>query len=174
MTTEPQVVHDSADTREAPKPDARPPPAPKRRYGAVFGRSGNGARTIMTPARRFGPPAGSVDLCALNYTDRADWEKGSRIQDVAASIDSAVAELADFVAESLGLHLRAQRDAFEKKIANLGERLTVIEGDNRVLRAECGGLKREITLLGQRLDPRVGLGHKAPAKAPKSPSALAD
>jgi hypothetical protein len=168
MGMDPQIVHKTTFTaRGNPfegrlQPHATPQSQQPRRPHAA---SGDGAREakpeperlgprfegarIVEPDSNGGPPAGSVDLCALNYpaADAESWGQGTRLQDVAATVDAAKLMLAEVIGEQLGEHLNELENALEKKIAAVDQRLTAMEAENAALRASASDARGQIAAL---------------------------
>lgn len=145
--TDTSIINDRrAAARMAPEPER------KRREG-VFGIVNN-QRVIVTPGRPGGPPAGSIDLCGLNYSDATKWIGAARICDVAATVDRATAQLAETIGQVLGKQLRIS----DQKTAAIEKRVGELAGENAQLRAEIGELRGQIVKMATakpRIRPRA-------------------
>jgi hypothetical protein len=156
------IRKDNLNARTA-APRAKPE---RERFGARF-ETRNNLRVTAEPDPHGGAPRGSVDRCALNYVDMTDWERGTRIMDVVATVDSAVALVLEVIREAFAERLWALED----KSDAIGKRLTMAELESAALKSENTSLKRDIAALAELRDEVSGLTRQVKlARAERAPA----
>ena len=133
------VAHRGRGARPAPRP-----PEPEARFGPVFAVRNNIRMVVAPDPHGGGPPIGAVDLCSLHYeNDRAAWEKGARIMDVAATVERQIKLALDTVGQHIG-----------KTVGRLEKKIAAVEDDNKALRrandelqGELADLVRQVALI---------------------------
>jgi hypothetical protein len=129
--------------REQPNARVSEPEPERKRREAVFEIRNN--QRVIVAAGDVGAPAGSIDLCSLNYpaSDVENWGRGVRVQDVVATVDHTMMFIADLMSQVL----RDERADGRKSSEAVNAKLAALAAENRELRGSVAEMRGELAAI---------------------------